>query len=143
MRCHELSEALRHWRSTEQERFAIIVDEGDVHFSKLENAILISASLALPTEDEALLQDALRLAHPSLARFPGALALSPEDGRLWLLAQLESTCHEDDLLSTLEPLINQRDSWQSMLSTERAGSRFTASRLPATPAFVEKGTRYA
>lgn len=126
MQCHELRTQLARWSTggTAPEHFAIDVDDGEVTFARLDDGLLVSVELILPQVDEASLENLLRLAHPSLSRFPGALARSPQDGRLWLLAQLAADAHTDDLLEVLEALLNQRDTWQSMLHKDpRAGAR--------------------
>ena len=117
MQCHELRTQLSRWRASVDgpEHFALVVDDGEAAFNMLEDGLLVSVELNVPLGNEASLEDVLRLAHPSLSRFPGALARSPQDDRLWLLAHLAQDAHLDDLLETLEALLNQRDTWQSAL----------------------------
>ena len=83
------------------EHFAIVVDVGEAVFNKLDGSLLVSVELMAAQVKEASLENVLRLAHPSLSRFPGALARSPQDGRLWLLAQLAPDAHVDDLFDVV------------------------------------------
>lgn len=121
MQCHELRVQLSRWsaRADDPEHFTIVVDDGEATFSKLEGGLLASVELTFPLINEVPLEDFLRLAHPSLSRFPGALARSPQDGRLWLVAQLTLDWHIDDLIEMLEALLNQRDTWQSILNRDQ------------------------
>lgn len=126
MQCHELRTQLAGWNASADgpEHFAIVVDEGEAIFTKLEDSLLVSVELTVAQAKEASLENLLRLAHPSLSRFPGSLARSEQDGRLWLLAHLAPDSHVDDLSGVLEALLNQRDTWQSMLNKDQcAGAR--------------------
>jgi hypothetical protein len=121
MQCHELRTQLARWNADVDgaEHFAIVIDDGEAIFNKLDDGLLVSVELNFPLGNEGSLEDLLRLAQPSLSRFPGALALSPQDERLWLLAQLAADAHIDDLVEVLEALLNQRDTWQSILHKEQ------------------------
>ncbi|WP_434560198.1 type III secretion system chaperone [Pseudomonas sp. Z5-35] len=126
MQCHELRTQLARWSASADgpEHFAVVVDDGEAVFNKLDGGLLVSVELMAAQAKEASLENVLRLAHPSLSRFPGALARSAQDGRLWLLAQLAPDAHVDDLFDVLEALLNQRDTWQSMFNKDpRAGAR--------------------
>ncbi|MNZ98753.1 type III secretion system chaperone [Pseudomonas kilonensis] len=132
MQCHELRTQLTHWNADVDgpEHFTVVIDDGEATFSKLDEGLLASVELTVPVTHEVALEDLLRLAHPSLSRFPGALARSPQDGRLWLLAQVPLDGHIDDLIEVLEALLNQRDTWQSMLNkNQRAVAAPVARRL--------------
>ncbi|SED98624.1 type III secretion system chaperone [Pseudomonas kilonensis] len=132
MQCHELRTQLTRWNADVDgpEHFTVVIDDGEATFSKLDEGLLASVELTVPVTHEVALEDLLRLAHPSLSRFPGALARSPQDGRLWLLAQVPLDGHIDDLIEVLEALLNQRDTWQSMLNkNQRAVAAPVARRL--------------
>ncbi|MCP1453044.1 type III secretion system chaperone [Pseudomonas kilonensis] len=132
MQCHELRAQLTRWNADVDgpEHFTVVIDDGEATFSKLDEGLLASVELSVPVTHEVALEDLLRLAHPSLSRFPGALARSPQDGRLWLLAQVPRDGHIDDLIEVLEALLNQRDTWQSMLNkNQRAVAAPVARRL--------------
>ncbi|SEN83761.1 type III secretion system chaperone [Pseudomonas sp. NFACC39-1] len=126
MQCHELRTQLARWNASADgpEHFAIVIDDGEAIFNKLDDGLLVSVELTVAPAQETSVEDLLRLAHPSLSRFPGALARSPQDERLWLLAQLAPAAHIDDVFEVLEALLNQRDTWQSILNKDqRAGAR--------------------
>ncbi|OOG80657.1 type III secretion protein [Pseudomonas sp. A25(2017)] len=132
MQCHELRTQLTRWNADVDgpEHFTVVIDDGEATFSKLDEGLLASVELTVPVTHEVALEDLLRLAHPSLSRFPGALARSPQDGRLWLLAQVPLDGHIDDLIEVLEALLNQRDTWQSILNkNQRAVAAPVARRL--------------
>jgi hypothetical protein len=144
MPCPELGEALQRWRDGDGETpFFFSADGSAVQLRRLASGVLIGARLALRSPDEALLQEALRLGQPSLARFPGALARDPADGRLWLLHRLADGCTTDDLLDSLETLLNQRDTWQSMLGGEPSPLPVKSRPLNLPPGLIGEGTRYA
>jgi hypothetical protein len=143
MQCHELEEQLIQWSDAAAcDTFHVLIDDSDVQLSKQGDMIFLYVALPIPAGDEAQLSDALRLAHPSLSRFAGALALAPDDGRLWLIAETPASANIDELTMLLESLLNQRDSWQSMLSTKSNTSSRTPSRRVPEPLF-RQGTRYA
>ena len=125
------------------EHFTIVVDDGEATFSKLEGDLLVSVELIVPLANEVLLEDILRLAHPSLSRFPGALARSPQDGRLWLLAQPTLAWHIDDLMEMLEALLNQRDTWQSILNKDQRAVATPMARRPSHAHLLGTGSRHA
>lgn len=141
MQCHELRSQLVRWSASVDgpERFAVVVDDGEAAFDKLEDGLLISVELNAPQSNEASLEDILRLAQPSLSRFPGALARSPQNERLWLLAQLPPDAHVDDLVEVLEALLNQRDTWQSILHKEQRA----VARRPSHFHLLGTGIRHA
>ncbi|MCJ8205531.1 type III secretion system chaperone [Pseudomonas sp. RGM2987] len=144
MQCHELRAQLIRWSAggDEPTHFTLVIDDGDVTFDKLEGALLLSVELPAGASNEAALEAVLRLAHPSLSRFPGALARSPDDARLWLVAQLAANGHVDDLIELLEALLNQRDTWQSILQKSPRGAAPVA-RRPSHAHFLGTGLRHA
>ncbi|MBT2340240.1 MULTISPECIES: type III secretion system chaperone [Pseudomonas] len=145
MQCHELRAQLLRWSANadEQAPFTLVIDDGDVTLSKLDDALLLAVELPHPVTSEAPLEDLLRLAHPSLARFPGALARSPHDARLWLMAQPAPDGHLDDLIELLEALLNQRDTWQSILHKTPRVAAAPVARRPSHAHFLGTGIRHA
>jgi len=145
MQCHELRAQLMRWSASgdEPEAFALIVDDGEATFSKLEETLLVSVELSPSWANGASLEGLLRLAHPSLSRFPGALALSPQDGRLWLMAQQPLGWHIDDLIEMLEALLNQRDTWQSILNKDQRAVAAPVARRPSHSPLLGTGIRHA
>jgi len=145
MQCHELRAQLIRWSAggDEPAQFSLVIDDGDVTFDKLEGALLLSVELPASGSNEAALEEALRLAHPSLSRFPGALARSPADARLWLVAQCGPHGHVDDLIELLEALLNQRDTWQSILHKASRGGAAPVARRPTHAHFLGTGLRHA
>ncbi|MET3453957.1 MULTISPECIES: type III secretion system chaperone [Pseudomonas] len=145
MQCHELRTQLTRWSASVDgpERFSLVIDDGEATFSKLDEAVLVSVELTVPMTHEVLLEDLLRLAHPSLSRFPGALARSPQDGRLWLLTQLAPDGHIDDLIEALEALLNQRDTWQSILNKDQRAVAAPVARRLSHSHLLGTGIRHA
>ncbi|AKJ97075.1 MULTISPECIES: type III secretion system chaperone [Pseudomonas] len=145
MQCHELRAQLIRWSAGADEPapFTLVIDDGDVTFDKLEGALLLSVELPASVSNEAALEEVLRLAHPSLSRFPGALARAPHDARLWLMAQLAPDGHVDDLIELLEALLNQRDTWQSILQKAPRGAAAPVARRPSHAHFLGTGLRHA
>ncbi|MFB4391334.1 MULTISPECIES: type III secretion system chaperone [unclassified Pseudomonas] len=145
MQCHELRAQLIRWSTGADEPapLSLVIDDGDVTFEKLEDALLLSVELPAGVSGEASLEEMLRLAHPSLSRFPGALARSPIDARLWLMAQSAPDGHVDDLVELLEALLNQRDTWQSILQKKPRGAATTVAQRPSHAHFLNTGLRHA
>ncbi|AXP05866.1 type III secretion protein [Pseudomonas fluorescens] len=145
MQCHELRTQLTRWsvRVDGPEHFGLVIDDGEATFSKLDEALLVSVELTVPMTHEVVLEDLLRLAHPSLSRFPGALARSPQDGRLWLLTQLAPDGHIDDLIEALEALLNQRDTWQSILNKDQRAAAAPVARRLSHSHLLGTGNRHA
>ncbi|MDO7895770.1 type III secretion system chaperone [Pseudomonas citrulli] len=145
MQCHELRAQLIRWRAGAEEPapFVLVIDDGEVIFDKLEDVLLLSVELSASVSSESALEEVLRLAHPSLSRFPGALARSPHDARLWLVAQLAAHGHVDDLMELLEALLNQRDTWQSILHKAPRGAAAPVARRPSPTYFSGTGLRHA
>lgn len=142
MQCHELGEALSLWLDNGVGPFPFSADSGAVCLWRLECGILTGARLMIPVLGESLLQEALSLGLPSLGRFPGALAREPVEGQLWLLHRLDDGCTCDDLLASLETLLNQRDTWQSILAGEASSSSVKSRPLSLLPSSIG-GTHYA
>lgn len=145
MQCHELRAQLDHWRASAGtgHAFAIVVDDGEATFQKLEDGLLVSVALNPASPHEVAVEEVLRLAQPSLSRFPGALARSAADGRLWLMAQLPPAPHIDDLLDVLEALLNQRDTWQSILDKTQRPTQAPVARRPLHGPLLGTGIRHA
>lgn len=147
MQCHELRAQLIRWSAEADgdsgEPLSLVIDDGDVTFDKRDGALQLAVELPASVSHEAPLEDVLRLAHPSLSRFPGALARSPDDARLWLMAQLPAHGHVDDLIELLEALLNQRDTWQSMLHKTSRSSAAPVARRPPHAHFIGTGLRHA
>lgn len=145
MQCHELRTQLTRWSVSVDgpEHFGLVIDDGEATFSKLDEALLVSVELTVPMTHEVVLEDLLRLAHPSLSRFPGALARSPQDGRLWLLTQLAPDGHIDDLIEALEALLNQRDTWQSILNKDQRAAAAPVARRLSHSHLLGTGNRHA
>lgn len=145
MQCHELRAQLTRWNADVDgpEHFTVVIDDGEATFCKLDEGLLASVELSVPVTHEVALEDLLRLAHPSLSRFPGALARSPQDGRLWLLAQLPPDRHIDDLIEVLEALLNQRDTWQSIINKDQRAVAAPVARRLSHSHLLGTGIRHA
>ncbi|WP_342650430.1 type III secretion system chaperone [Pseudomonas sp. REB1044] len=145
MQCHELRTQLIRWSADaeQHEHLKLLIDDGEVTFAHLDDALLLSVALPAEVSQGASLEQVLRLAHPSLSRFPGALARGPDDARLWLMAQVARDAHVDDLIELLEALLNQRDTWQSMLHKAPRGAAAPVARRPSHAHFLGTGLRHA
>lgn len=142
MQCHELAEHLTRWLDGNEPLLGFSADNGQVQVQRLPGGLSLGVALNGRTHDESSLQQALRLGQPSLAHFPGALARDPASGQLWLLQWLGETCDCDTLLNHVEVLLNQRDTWQSMLS-EPPTTPPKARPLSLPPGLIGEGIRYA
>lgn len=81
-----------------------------------EHQVLLRVQLTHPALEPYPLQAWQRLGQASLVHFQGALALSPVTGHLWLVQGLPRDCPQDHLLSALEALLNQRDTWRRVVA---------------------------
>lgn len=89
-------------------------DAISLHCNK--HQLLLHVQLTRTRFDIYPLQAWLRLGQASLAHFDGALALSPVTGDLWLVQGLPRDSSQSQVLSTLEALLNQRDTWRSLVA---------------------------
>ncbi|WP_411381254.1 type III secretion protein [Pseudomonas sp. MPB26] len=90
-----------------------------------EDHLLLRIQLTRPGLTTYPLQAWQRLGEASLAHFKGALALCPGTGDLWLVLGLPRSCSQDQLLSAVEALLNQRDTWRSVIARQASsGSKF-------------------
>ena len=78
MQCHELRTQLARWNASAEgpEHFAIVIDDGEAIFNKLDNGLLVSVELTVAPAQETSVEDLLRLAPKPLAipRCTGPLA---------------------------------------------------------------------
>ncbi len=81
-----------------------------------EDYLLLRIQLTHAGLDTYPLQAWQCLGQASLAHFKGALALCPLTGHLWLVQSLPRDCSQEHLLSTLEALLNQRDTWRCVVA---------------------------
>ncbi|WP_256344420.1 type III secretion protein [Pseudomonas sp. F8002] len=88
-----------------------------------ENHLLLRIQLTRPGLTTYPLQAWLRLGGASLAHFAGALAICPRTGHLWLVQGLPRGCSQDQLLNALEALLNQRDTWRSVIARQAKPAR--------------------
>lgn len=92
-----------------------------------EHHVLLGVQLTHPGLQGYPLQTWVRLGQASLAHFKGALALCPASGHLWLVQSLPRECSQDYLLSALEALLNQRDTWRCIVARQaRPGRKYQA-----------------
>lgn len=92
-----------------------------------EHQVLLRVQLTHPGLETYPLQAWQRLGQASLAHFTGALALSPVTGHLWLVQSLARDISQEHLLSALEALLNQRDTWRRVVARlARPGRKFQA-----------------
>ncbi|TFY86973.1 type III secretion protein [Pseudomonas kairouanensis] len=81
-----------------------------------ELQVVLRVQLTHPGLDIYPMQAWQRLGQASLAHFKGALALSPVTGQLWLVQGLARDCSLNHLMSALEALLNQRDTWRCIVA---------------------------
>lgn len=91
-------------------------DELNLHCH--ENHLLLRIQLTRPGLANYPLQVWQRLGEASLAHFKGALALCPATGHLWLVQGLPRGCSQYQLLSAVEALLTQRDTWRSVVARQ-------------------------
>lgn len=108
-------------------------DDDQVSLLCYEHAVLLRVQLTHPGLQPHRLQAWQRIGQASLAHFKGALALSPDTGHLWLVQGLPRNSSQDQVLTSLEALLNQRDTWRGVvarLATPRRTVQAIALRKP-------------
>lgn len=99
-----------------REQQVLLLEENDeVNMYRDEQHVLLRVQLTEP-HLEIPLQSWSRLGQSSLAHFQGALALAPTTGYLWLQQSLPRDCSQEHMLKSLEALLNQRDTWRSVVA---------------------------
>jgi len=107
---------------------ALLCEQGDeLSLHCHAHHVLLRVQLTHPGLQGYPLQAWVRLGQASLAHFNGALALCPASGHLWLVQNLPRECSQDYLLSALEALLNQRDTWRRIVARQaRPGRKYQA-----------------
>nr|WP_283099371.1 CesT family type III secretion system chaperone [Pseudomonas sp. MWU15-20650] len=90
-------------------------DNDEIVLSRRGDQLLLSVRLTSAPPSDALLQCWMRLGAASLSHFQGALAQASASGALWLVQSLQTAPGESYLLSAIEHLLNQRDTWRSVV----------------------------
>lgn len=107
--------------------------EDEVNVQCCEQRVVLRVQLTNPHTNVPL-NAWCRLGHSSLAQFQGALALAPTTGHLWLLQCLPRDCTHEHLLKSLEALLNQRDTWRSVIARlTTTGRKFWPTSLRKLP----------
>jgi len=96
-------------------QITLFEENNEINVSRHEQGVLLSVQLTCQNFDQKTLENWVRLGQASLNHSQGALALAPSSGHLWLLQRLPRDCGQPQLLASLEALLNQRDTWRSMV----------------------------
>lgn len=117
-----------------EQHVVLLENDDEVSMTCHEEHVLLRVQLTNPSLEKYPLPSWYRLGQFSLAHFQGALALAPATGHLWLLLSLPRDCSQDQLLKSLEALLNQRDTWRSVIARlARPGHKFQPISLRKLP----------
>lgn len=114
MACNEWQDILHTWLSRDEKVLTFLEGENAIVLQRLKDGLLLSVQLVPQPPNNAELEQWLLMGEPSLKYFQGALALEPVTGKLWLRQWAASSTSTDTVLTLLETLLNQRDTWCSM-----------------------------
>lgn len=117
--------------SGREPHMVLLEQEDEVNVHCYEQRLLLRVQLTNPYLTTPL-QRWCYLGHSSLAHFQGALALAPATGHLWLVQCLPRESSQEQLLKSLEALLNQRDTWRSVTA------RLTKAGRPLRPTSLRK-----
>lgn len=117
MACSEWRDTLHTWLGRDEKALTLLEDEHVIVLQRLKDGLLLSVQLVPQPPNNAELEQWLRLGEPSLRYFQGTLALDPATGKLWLRQWAACSSTTDAVLALLEMLLNQRDTWCSMVPT--------------------------
>lgn len=110
-----MSQLITQWAQSGEQQLTLQEEEGTITLQRHVTTLLLSAQLTEKQPDTSQLQNWMRLGAASLSHFPGALAIAPESGTLWLLRTLPTGCDTQQLSDDLELLLNQRDTWRAVV----------------------------
>ncbi|KTB68472.1 MULTISPECIES: hypothetical protein [Pseudomonas] len=120
-----MSELVIDWAQSNEAQLTLYEENNRICLQRHTQALLISAQLTESAPGNSQLQTWMGLGGHSLNHFQGALAMAPESGALWLLQILPPTCGTEQLLASLESLLNQRDIWRTLAARlSRPAQRF-------------------
>ena len=111
-----MRDLISEWLTSRKEQIILFEDEDEIILKHQGNTLLLGAQLTSIQPDRAVLQNWMRLGAASLSHFQGALALKSESGALWLVQNVQGVQSEGGVLSCLEALLNQRDTWRATLA---------------------------
>lgn len=114
MRFNELEGHLVDWWKSGEDHITLLESNDLINLQRNANGLLLSVQLTHTPSDNLSLETWMRYGQLSLEYFQGALAQAPASGHLWLLQQRPGDCGQDQLLDSLQALLNQRDTWRSM-----------------------------
>lgn len=129
MECNEMSDLLTRWLEGSDQQIALYEGDDSIDLRRCESNLLLSVQLTLAPPDNPQQEVWMRQGQASLEYFQGSLAQSPESRHLWLLQRLPGNCCRDQLLASLETLLNQRDTWRSMVECRRSAPKCMSSSL--------------
>lgn len=115
MPCSDLRDTVRDWFDTGEQNLTLLENDDVITLQRIKGGVLFGVLLLNQRPAYALLEKWMHLGEPSLKYFQGALAQDPLTGHLWLLQCAVCDHCTDRLLSHLEALLNQRDTWRSMI----------------------------
>lgn len=99
-----------------QQQLQLFEQDEEISLHCHEHQVLLRVQLTHPGLETYPLQAWQRLGQASLTHFKGALALSPVTGHLWLVQGLARDISQEQLMSALEALLNQRDTWRCVVA---------------------------
>lgn len=111
--CNKLKDQLLDWLGSHAEQLHVFEDNDEIILKRLGDGVLLSVQLTSLRPDQTLMPLWMRLGAASLDHFQGALAQAPDSGALWLVQCLRNGSHKTHLVSCLESLLNQRDTWRA------------------------------
>lgn len=105
---------IEQWLNGHEQQLTLFENDDEINLHRNQHGLLISAQLDRSRLDDTLLEAWMRVSQFSLEYFQGALGQRPQSGQLWLLQQLPGGYGKDQLLASLETLLNQRDTCRAM-----------------------------
>jgi len=108
-------EQLVNYLNGREYQITLFEENDEINLRRFEHSLLLSIQLTRQNLGPKALETWTRLGQASLEHFRGALALEPAGGHLWLLQRLPRDCGQPQLLASLEALLNQRDTWRSLV----------------------------
>ncbi|QJI27342.1 type III secretion protein [Pseudomonas sp. ADAK18] len=129
-----MDELLGRWLSSNEPQITLFEDDDEIKVQRDQQILLISAQLTHHRVDKKTLEAWMRLGQASLRHFQGALAQEAINGHLWLLQKLPSDGALTHLVTKLETLLNQRDTWRAMaVRLARPTQKLTPTSLRSLP----------
>jgi hypothetical protein len=111
---NDLKDLITQWLQSGEEKITLIEGQDEIVVRLQETGVLVCVSLTSTSSNNTELQCWVRLGAASLTHFKGALARASSSGTLWIIQSLQGTPEESRVLSSVESLLNQRDTWRAI-----------------------------